>query len=106
MIEEGVLEAVNKDFETAQFWYNKDALTGEEMFGAGSKRLKSFVIKLNNGSLLLYAPVRIQDKVGCGDWLASLGPVTQIVVASSYHTLNIQAAEERYPDYWCSGSGG
>jgi len=95
---EDVLEVANKDFEMAKFWYTRDTLTGEEIFEAGPSSLKTFVVKLNSGSLLLYAPVRVRDEVGFGEWLASLGTVKWIVVASSYHTLNIKAAAERYPD--------
>ena len=91
LLGEDVLEVANKDFETAKFWYNKDTLTGEEIFEAGPSSLKTFVVKLNNGSLLLYAPVRIRDEVGFGDGLASLGPVEWIVVIilpHSYRTSN------------------
>merc|ERR1711892_689646 len=98
LLGEGVAEVVRKDLETAKYWYGKDDITDEEILKSGPKSLKVFVVKLNNGSLLLYAPVRIRNEVGFGDWLDSLGPVEWLVVASSYHTLNIQAAAEQYPD--------
>ena len=96
---EDVLEVVKKDLETAKFWYTRDSITDEEIFQAGSfPVVNMFVVKLNSGSLLLYAPVRIRQEVGLVDWLASLGPVEWIVVASSYHTLNIQAVAQLYPE--------
>ena len=96
---EDVLDVAKKDLETAKYWYNRKSITNEEIFQAGSfPVVNMFVVKLNSGGLLLYAPVRIRQEVGLGDWLASLGPVEWIVVASSYHTLNIQAAAQQYPD--------
>ena len=91
-------EVAKKDLETAQFWFNKDKLMDDEIFKIGAYPLKTFVVKLNNGSLLLYAPVKIRNEVGFGSWLDSLGRVDWIVVASSHHTLNIQAVAERYPE--------
>jgi len=93
-----MVEVAKKDLETAKYWSNKETITDEEIIEAGPNQLNSFVIKLNSGSLLLYAPVRIRDEVGFGDWLATLGKVEWIVVASAYHTLNIKAVAERYPD--------
>jgi len=96
---EDVLDVAEKDIETAKYWYNRESITNEEIFQAGSfPVVNMFVVKLNSGGLLLYAPVRIRQEVGVGDWLASLGPVEWIVVASSYHTLNIQAAAQQYPE--------
>ena len=92
------LEKTKKDLETAKFWYNKETFNGEEIFEAGAAPLKMIVVRLNGGSLLLYAPVRIRDEVGFGDWLDSLGPVEWLVVAASGHTLNIQAVAEKYPE--------
>jgi len=98
------LEVAKKDFETAQFWFNKETLADEEVFKVGCFPLNTFVVKLNSGSLLLYAPVRIRDEVGFGAWLDLLGPVEWIVVASSYHTLHIQSVAERYPNAKIIGS--
>merc|ERR1711970_650175 len=92
-----VLEVAKKDLETSKFWYERDSITNEEIMEAGPFSINMFVVKLNNGSLLLYAPVRIRNEVGFGDWLNSLGPVEWIVIASSFHTLNIQAVAEHFP---------
>jgi len=100
----GALEVVKKDLETAKFWYGKENITGEEIMEAGPMSIKMFVVKLNSGALLLYAPVRIRQEVAFGDWLDKLGPVEWIVVASSYHTLNIRAVAERYPEAKIVGS--
>ena len=61
-----------------------------------SNRLRTFVVKLNSGNLLLYAPIRIRDEVGFGKWIESLGKVEWIVVASCYHTLHLQNVIQRY----------
>ena len=93
-------EVVKKDLEVAQFWWNKKIITKEDVFKAGSwiMDLNTFIVKLNSGSLLLYAPVKIKDEVGFGSWVDSLGPVEWIVVAASSHTLHIQSVTERYPN--------
>jgi len=101
---EKAVELVKKDLEQAEFWYNKETITEEEVFKAAKNPLKMFVVKLNSGSLLLYTPVRIREEVGFGTWIDSLGPVEWIVVGSSYHTLNIKAVAERYPDAKIVGS--
>ena len=79
---EEALAQAKKDLERANYFYNKKDLTGEEIFESGPFSMNSFVVKLNSGSLLLYAPVKIRDEVGFGDWIDSLGPVEWIVVAS------------------------
>ena len=56
LLGEDVLEVANKDLETAKFWYTRDTLTGEEIFEAGPSSLKTFVVKLNSGSLLIKSP--------------------------------------------------
>jgi hypothetical protein len=56
------------------------------------------VVKLNCGSLLLYAPVKVRDEVDFGSWLDSLGKVEWIVIASSFHTLCLAAIMARYPE--------
>jgi len=98
LVGEDVLGVVRKDLETAKGWYSKENITNEEIMEAGPFLIKMFVVKLNNGSLLLYAPVRMHNEVGFVDWLDSLGPVEWIVVASSFHTLNIQAAAAQFPE--------
>ena len=95
---EEALEVAKKDLETAKYWFNRDEIGDDEVFKAGHKPLRGFVVKLKSGSLLLYAPVRIREEVGFGSWLDSLGQVEWIVVASSMHTLHIKGVATRYPD--------
>jgi len=95
---EEAVKMVKKDLETLEYWFNKETITNEEVSDVCEfPSLNSFVVKLNSGSLLLYAPVKIREEVGFGAWLDSLGPVEWIVVASSAHTLFIQSVVTRYP---------
>ena len=87
-------------------------------------QLNSMVVKLNSGAILLFAPVRVRDEVslhnetqkrdvrqdlglrcsfdciqvGFGAWLESLGKVSWIVVASSFHTLSLPNVLSRFPE--------
>ena len=93
---EEAVELAKKDLEIAKEWDKKETFTDEEMLEIYSRQLKSFIVKLNNGNLLLYAPVRIRDEVGFGTWIETLGKVEWIVVASSFHTLSLPNVIKRY----------
>jgi hypothetical protein len=56
------------------------------------------VIKLNNGEVLLYCPVRVREETGFAEWLDNIGPVKWIVVGSAAHTMMIPSIMKRYPD--------
>ena len=93
---ENVVETAKRDIQIALDWAEKKTFTDTEMLEAYDNKLKTFVVKLNNGNLLLYAPVQIRDEVGFGTWIESLGKVEWIIVASCYHTLHLQNVLERY----------
>ena len=93
---EEAVELAKKDLEIAKEWDKKETFTDEEMLEIYSRQLKSFIVKLNNGNLLLYAPIRIRDEVGFGTWIETLGKVEWIVVASSFHTLSLPNVIKRY----------
>ena len=93
---EEAVELAKKDIEIAKEWNKKETFTDEEMLEIYSRQLKSFIVKLNNGNLLLYAPIRIRDEVGFGTWIETLGKVEWIVVASSFHTLSLPNVIKRY----------
>ena len=92
---EKVIEAAKKDIQIALEWAEKKTFSNEEMLEGYNRKLKTFVVKLNNGNLLLYAPVQIRDEVGFGTWIESHGKVEWIVVASCYHTLHLQNVLQR-----------
>ena len=79
---EEAVEMAKNDLETWKEWDKKETFTDEEMQLIYKKRLRMFVVKMNNGNLLLYAPLRIRDEVEFGAWIESLGKVEWIVVAS------------------------
>ena len=93
---EKVIETAKKDIQIALEWAEKKTFSDEEMLEGYNRKLKTFVVKLNNGNLLLYAPVQIRDEVGFGTWIESLGKVEWIVVASCYHTLHLQNVLQRF----------
>ena len=100
-------EAVNmvpKDLETARYWLSKETIADEDVFKIPANNVNMMVVKLNNGSLLLYAPTRIRDETGFGAWLDNLGKVEWVVIASSEHNSNLPAILKRYPDVKVIGS--
>jgi len=65
---------------------------------AGPVPLYMSVVKLNNGDLLLYSPVKIHDDVDFGRWLENLGVVKWIVLGTSAHSLQLPAVMKKYPE--------
>ena len=93
------METVTKDLEQIAACLAKTEWTMEERFTATPPmKLNSFVVKLNSGSLLLYAPVRVRDELEFGAWLEGLGKVACMVVASSYHTLFLPSILARFTE--------
>ena len=70
----------------------------QERFSVSPTSLNFTVVRLESGSLMLYAPARIRDEFDFSSWLDSLGTVEWIVVASSYHTLFLPSVLARYPE--------
>lgn len=101
---EEAVRMVPKDLETARYWTSKDTIADEDVFKIPAHDLNMMVVRLTNGSLLLYAPVRIRDETGFGAWLDKLGNVEWIVIASSEHNLNIPSVLKRYPNAKVIGS--
>ena len=90
-----VVETAKKDIQIGLEWAEKKTFSDKERLEGYNRKLKTFVVKLNNGNLLLYAPVQIRDEVGFGTWIESIGKVEWIVVASCYHTLHLQNVLQR-----------
>jgi len=53
------------------------------------------VIRLRDGSLLLHAPIAIDDPLAAA--LAALGPVRHVVAPNSFHHLYVSPCVQRYP---------
>lgn len=70
----------------------------ETIKAVGPFALNMPVVKLNNGDVLLYCPVRVRDETGFAEWLEGIGPVKWVVVGSSAHTLMIPSIMQRYPE--------
>src|SRR5882757_9790761 len=66
--------------------------------------LASTVMRLADGSLVLYSPAAFDD--GQVAQLAALGPVAHIVAPSLLHHLHVQAAAVRWPDAIVYGAPG
>jgi len=56
------------------------------------------VVKLNNGDVLLYSPVKVRDETGFSEWLKNIGQVKWVVVGSSSHTLQLPGVITKFPD--------
>lgn len=55
------------------------------------------VVKLNNGGLLLYCPVGVQQGSEFSNWLKTQGEVEWIVLGSSEHTLQLPDVLASFP---------
>ena len=64
------------------------------------------VVRLNNGELLLYAPVKIHDQTEFGQFLEQHlgGNVSWIVIPSSEHNLQLPGIIRKYPEAKIIGS--
>ena len=78
------LQKCKKDLQIALDWWDRSELTDEEVKMGLKMKTKMFVIKLNDGTLMLYNPIRIREDLG--KWLGSLGQVQWLVIGSCYHT--------------------
>ena len=95
------IQAATNDLETVKTLLSKTAFSKEELFDqVPPSRLNMMVVRLNNGELLLYAPVRIhkEAKELIYSWLESIGPVKWIVVASAPYTLFLPDVIKTYPE--------
>ena len=95
------VEAVKKDLENVKTILSKTSFSKEEMFEQFPPwSLNMMVVRLNNGELLLYAPVKIhkEAKELICSWLESIGIVKWVVVASAAHTLCLPDVVKAYPE--------
>ena len=66
-------QVAHQDIEKAVDLFSRESISESEQLDLIPWKINSFVVKLNSGSLLLYAPVRIRDELGFADWLDGLG---------------------------------
>ena len=68
------VEVAHQDLAKAVDLYGRESVSDQDLFANSfSRSVNSYVVKLRSGSLLLYAPVKIREEVGFGQWLDSLG---------------------------------
>ena len=85
--------------------YLKNEETFQEMvLSPAYVRENMTVIRLNNGELVLYAPVKIHDETEFGKFLENLGTVAWIVIPSSEHNLQLPGIIRKYPGAKVIGS--
>ena len=85
---------LKQDFERKDEY---NALTDVEKAKLGGDMFQEmFVIKLDDGSLLLYNPVRMHSQMI--DWIKERGEVKYIVSGSSAHTNHLPDAAATFPD--------
>ena len=66
--------------------------------------LNMAVVRVGDGSLLLYSPIRIDDELATE--LAELGEVRYLVAPNTFHHLHLEAAQNRYPEAKTFGPSG
>lgn len=94
----------HKDIAYARFWDDKTEIEDEDVMRVAKLTENMIVVKLNNGSIMLYAPVKIHNETEFGQFLEKLGKVEWIVAPSSEHTLQLPAIIEKFPDAKIIGS--
>ena len=103
----GILDRINEDIKR---WDGVKKMTDAErrspdMYARSSMfETGMFVVRLNNGEVLLYCPVRVHDDSRLSRLLDGLGPVRYIVMGSSYHSLHLPSVVRRYPEAAVIGS--
>ena len=70
---EKAVEMAHHDIQKAVEVFALESFTDRQLFETATYTLNSFVVKLNSGGLLLYAPVNIRNETGFADWLDGLG---------------------------------
>ena len=70
---ERALEVAKQDIQKSIEAFAKESFTDEEIIKLGVWNLNSFIVKLNSGGLLLYAPVKIREETGFAEWVDGLG---------------------------------
>lgn len=87
-------EVLRQDFIRKEEY---DALTEVEKARLGGDMVQEmFVVKLDNGELLLYNPVRMRPQMV--DWIKERGDVKYIVSGSSAHTNHLPGTAATFPD--------
>jgi len=94
----------HKDIAYARFWDTKTEIQDEDVMKVAKVTENMMVVKLNNGSIMLYAPVKIHDETEFGHFLEKLGKVEWIVAPSSEHTLQLPEIIKKFPDAKIIGS--
>ena len=98
------LEAAEKDIAQARYLDQKLKIEDEDVMKVAKATENMIVVKLNNGSIMLYAPVKIHDDTEFGHFLEQLGNIGWIVAPSSEHTLQLPAINQKFPDAKIIGS--
>jgi len=95
---EGQTELAKKDLETAQriLKIPEKEMTKEDLKACGPWSQNMTIVKLNNGGVLLYCPVRIHPDME--ELIASIGQVEWIILGSSSHNNYPPSVIKKYPE--------
>lgn len=96
--------AAHRDIAYARYWDEVEKIEDEDVMRVAKITENMIVVKLNNGSVMLYAPVKVHDETEFGQFLEKLGKVEWIVAPSSEHTLQLPAIIQKFPDAKIIGS--
>lgn len=94
---EGKQELAKKDLETAERIHKipEKELTKEDIKACGAWSQNMMIVKLNNGGVLLYCPVRIHPDME--ELIQRIGPVEWIILGSSAHNNHPPSVIRKYP---------
>jgi len=94
----------HKDIREARYWNSVAKIKDEDIMNVAKITENMVVVKLNDGSVMLYAPVKIHDETKFGQFLKNLGTVEWIVAPSSEHTLQLPSIIKKFPNAKVIGS--
>ena len=102
------VKIAENDLKIAEIYCNhiKEGISKKENVDFPPSKLNMLVVKLDNGDILLYAPVIMHKEAPnlLMSWLESLGPVNWLVLASSAHDLCLPDAINAFPKAKVVGS--
>ena len=99
-----VSEVAHSDIKNAKEYLSNEQTFQDMVLSPAFVRENMMLVRLNNGELLLYAPVKIHDETEFGRFLENLGTISWIVIPSSEHNLQLPGIIRKYPGAKIIGS--
>ena len=101
-----VSAVAHNDIKDAKDYLGNEKTFQDMVLSPAFVRENMMLVRLNNGELVLYAPVKIHDETEFGQFLEQHlgGTVSWIVIPSSEHNLQLPGIIRKYPEAKIIGS--